>query len=213
MIAVAQLSSVPYLDLTNLAGRFIPSLCFYDARWRMWIEAGDDREFLIETAAVPAEACYFSVAAQSDVDLNLGALNFLAQRGCIASVQRAFAGLIDDLFNLSGSLAKIQLLERSRETIPNGLSRLATTEVEYIVMLCRSIFDLYQEAMSRLWDSVQLFDQQKHRQKLKLSYADMVTFKGASCDAEQIRSVADAVDGKSPWSIYSPRLILPNWFV
>ena len=96
---------------------------------------------------------------------------------------------------------------RSRETIPNGLSRLATTEVEYIVMLCRSIFDLYQEAMSRLWDSVQLFDQQKHRQKLKLSYA------GASCDAEQIRSVADAVDGKSPWSIYSPRLILPNWFV
>jgi hypothetical protein len=52
-IDLSKLSVIPYLDVSNLHGRFISTLMFYDAgAWRMWISAGDQ---LVEIKAWPAE--------------------------------------------------------------------------------------------------------------------------------------------------------------
>jgi hypothetical protein len=186
MVTIAQLGSIPYLDATSLSGRFVPSLCFYDGGWRMWLAAGEQSELLIETKAVPAEACYFAADREAECDLALPFLDFLAQRACFQAFQKAFSGILDDLFNLSGSLAKIALLQQSREAVPHGLSRMVTSEVEYVIFVCRSLFDLLQEVIAKLWDSIALLDQAAHKQKLKTSFADMLTYKGAPASADAI---------------------------
>jgi hypothetical protein len=40
-IDLSKLSAIPYLDLSDVQGRTISSLCFHDGDWKMWINAGD----------------------------------------------------------------------------------------------------------------------------------------------------------------------------
>ena len=186
MTSVAQLSVIPYLDVECLSGRFIATLCFHDGDWRMWIAAGARGEMLIETRAVPAEACYFARVPEAPTDLLFPFLDFLAQRACCSDNGRAFNGVVDDVFNLSGSLAKLAFLARSSKDVGHGLARMATSEVEYIVFVCRSLFDLLQEVLSNVWEQVTLVDPTVRKQKLKDSFADMLVYKGEPSDAAAI---------------------------
>ncbi|KQN93551.1 hypothetical protein ASE95_00960 [Sphingomonas sp. Leaf231] len=186
MVTIAQLAAIPFLDTSALAGRFLPSLAFHDDGWRLWTAAGERGEMLIEIKGVPAEACYFARQAEAAGDLNLPFFDFLAQRANFMALQRAFAGIQDDIFNLSGSLAKLALVEQSRDRVPHGISRMATSEVEYIIMMLRSLLDLFQEVMMKLWDSIELIDGDAAKRKLKPSFADMLTFKGAPSPADEI---------------------------
>lgn len=186
MITIAQLAAIPYVDATALAGRFLPSLAFHDDGWRLWMAAGENGEMLLEMKGVPAEACYFAKQAEAPDDLYLSFFDFLAQRTNYVQLQRAFGGIQDDIFNLSGSLAKLALLEQSHDAVPHGLSRMATGEVEYFIVVLRSLFDLFQEVMMKLWDSAALFDTNVIKHRLKPSFADMLAFKGAPADAATI---------------------------
>ncbi len=186
MVTIAQLATIPYLDATTLAGRFLPTLAFHDHGWRLWLPAGERRELLIETKGVPAEACYFARAPEASSDLHLPFLELLAQRANYSQLQHAFGGIIDDIFNLAGSLAKFALLEQSRDRVPHGLSRMVTSEVEYVLMVVRSLFDLFQEAMMKIWDGVVLFEPRAVKHRLKTSFSDMLSYKGLSSDTEII---------------------------
>ncbi|WP_440983445.1 hypothetical protein [Shinella sumterensis] len=186
MVTISQLAVVPYINTRVLAGRFLPSLAFHDDGWRLWIASGNQRELLIEMKGVPAEACYFARQAEAPGDLRLPFFEFLAQRANYLQLQRAFSGIQDDIFNLSGSLAKLALLEQSHAAVPHGLSRMATSEVEYIIMVLRSLLDLFQEVMVSVWDSVALFDSCIVKRKLKDSFADMLTYKGVPSTAGKI---------------------------
>ncbi|MEF2549592.1 hypothetical protein VQ045_21000 [Aurantimonas sp. E1-2-R+4] len=188
MITIAQLATIPYLDTSALDGRFLATLSFYDNGWRMWLAAGEQREQLIEIKGEPAEACYFAAAPVVISDLYLPFFDFLSQRANYLQIKYAFSGIKDDLFNLSGSLAKLALLDQSHQAVPHGLSRMATSEVEYIVMVMRSLFDLFQEAMVKLWDRVTLLDASVTKCKLKPSFADMLRYKGEPSSAEEIAS-------------------------
>lgn len=186
-LAVERLKVIPYLDHANLSGRFLAAFCFYDRGWRMWLAVGEDGQRLQEVQGIPAEAGYFSAEPVAADDLHLPFLNFLSQQACYLDVLRAFGGILDDIFNLSGSLAKLELLHASRDAVPHGLSRMAAGEVEYIVLVCRSLFDLFQEVMAKLWDRIHLHEP-SHRQKLRLSFREIVTFQGLACDADRIAS-------------------------
>lgn len=188
MVTVAQLAIIPYLNTSELSGRFVPSLTFYDGAWRMWLPAGEQGEQLVEVKAVPAEACFFAKAPVAAGDLYLPFFDFLGQRGNSLRLQYAFRGIQDDIFNLSASLAKLSLLERSHEAVPQGLSRMATSEVEYFFTLMRSMFDLFQEALAKLWELVALRDEGVLKRGLKSSFADMLRYKGEPSSAEQIAS-------------------------
>jgi hypothetical protein len=186
MVTIAQLEGIPYIDAKTLSGRFLPSLAFHDETWRLWIVAGNDGEMLIEVQGFPAEACYFARQPEAPDDLYLPFFNFLAQRANYLEMQRAFHGVQDDIFNLSGSLAKLDLLQQSHDAVPHGLSRMATGEIEYFIVVLRSLFDLYQEALMKLWDNIILVDASITKQKLKKSFADMLTFKDKPADATTI---------------------------
>jgi hypothetical protein len=168
---VTKLAAIPFLNHAELPGRFLCSSLFYDGEWHAWIEAGDQ---MIKVQMWPAETLYFGTQAERKTDLCLRFLNLIAQRlSCYPLGKKLFA-LRVDVCNLAASLAKIQLLHRSRKEIPHGVSRMVATEIEYLHSVCRSIFDLWQEVVATVWDGIKLLDTEAKKRQLKQSYAGML---------------------------------------
>jgi hypothetical protein len=176
-VDLADLSKIPYINVKNLQGRFISTLMFHDAgAWRMWTHAGGE---LVEINAWPAEAFYFSAGPECSHDIYFHFIDFIAQRASYPDIQRPILGLRDDILNLSASVSKIAHLHTARNIIGSGVSRLVVTDVEYIFSVCRSIFDLLQEIICILWNSVQLTDRSVLKKPLKKTFSDTIQFKGA----------------------------------
>jgi hypothetical protein len=175
-IDIRELTAIPYLDVANLNGRTISSLMFHDAgSWRTWIAAGDR---LIEVRAWPAESFYFSKVEANPNDIAFHFLDFMAQHASFPQVTLALSGISDDIFNLSASLAKIEHLHATRDAIGHGCHRMATSEVEYVFLVCRSIFDLLQEIASKLWETITLTDASIEKKPLMKSFNAMTRYKG-----------------------------------
>lgn len=167
------LAEIPYLNHADLAGRFISSLSFYDGgEWQIWLLGGEGSEQkLFRMQGWPAEGCYFARSPVETGDLYLPSFDFVGRIACFAELQKTVSAIQDDLLNLSTSLAKLAHLQSVKDRIPRGLSRMATTEVEYVVLVCRSLFDLFQEILLKLWDRVQLIDPAARKRRLKSSFA------------------------------------------
>ena len=107
-------------------------------------------------------------------------LDFIAQRANISGLKWFIIGIQDDFLNLGASVAKIDFLFSKKDdpTIKFGISRMVSTEVEYIFSLCRSIFDLLAEIISVLWENIKLIDDSIKKKPLKKSFNDMVFFGG-----------------------------------
>ncbi len=167
------LAEIPFLDHVNIADRFLSCLTFYDkGDWHFWMiagESGDQR--LVKMKAWPAESVYFSIAPVVASDLYLSSIDFTGRIACYYELQKAVSGIRDDIFNLATSLAKLDLLQAARALVPQSLSRMASTEVEYVALVCRSLLDLFQEVMANLWNRVQLLDDSVHKKPLKNSFA------------------------------------------
>jgi len=181
-IDILQLGAIPYLDLENLGGRSIASLMFCDeGRWRMWVELegeGPGGARLAEIQAFPAEMFFFARGEAVDDDIVFHFLEFIAQRACFPPVAKPFMGIQDDVFTLSASLAKMEVLHAKRAEVGHGVHRMAASEVELIFTVCRSVFDLLQEIAAKLWDTVKLRDEEIKKRQLRESFNDMLYFKG-----------------------------------
>lgn len=185
-IEFTKLSTIPYLDISNLQGRVISTLAFHDSgNWRMWIPADGQ---LIEVEARPVEAFYFSSEPESPDDLYLHFLDFTAQRASFPSLKKPILGLQDDVFNLSASLAKISHLHASKDLVGPGVSRMVVTEVEYLFSICRSIFDLLQEITCALWSDIQLHDSSVKKKPLKTTFSKMILFANRESTLEELAS-------------------------
>ena len=183
------LAEIPYLDHSVLAGRYLSCLSFYDDGWHLWLLAGEkDDQKLFKMQGWPAEGSYFSREPVDDGDLYLPFLDFAAQVACYTTIQKPIAGIHDDIQNLSASLAKLAHLQTAKEQIPLGLSRMATTEVEYVVLVCRSVFDLLQEVVGKLWERVWLLDQQVKKKPLKPSFARTILSGDSRLSVNEIAS-------------------------
>ncbi|UGA49064.1 hypothetical protein HU230_0043445 (plasmid) [Bradyrhizobium quebecense] len=181
---VVDLSGIPFLSKTDLRGRFIATLTFYDGEWQMWMEIEPAGRF-VKVHAWPAEAFYFAATPENDNDICSEFLNFAAQSANKRSAMRTFAAVQDDIFNLSASLAKLPIVHTSTSN-PNGSARQAATEVEYILFVCRSVFDLLQEIVQNLWEDIHILDPAISKKALKKSFADMTLHADTLRTPEQI---------------------------
>ena len=169
-----RLTEIPFLDHAELGpDRFVPALLFHDGEgWRIWLQI-EEPGYFIETKAWPAECCYFGRSAEQASDIGSAFLTFIGQRANFKEVMKPFAALQDDYFNLSASLKKLELL-RAYHLREHGVSRLVQTEIEYVFVLCRSMFDLLQEIVAKLWDKITLLDGSVRKRQLKESFSNMV---------------------------------------
>lgn len=183
-IDLEKLAKIPYVDVPNIAGRFLSALTFFDAQtWRMWIPVGDD---LMEIKAWPAEAFYYASQPESPTDLSFHFLDFIAQRASFPEAKKAISGLRDDIFNLSASLAKVAHLHKTRESLSKGESRMIATEVEYLFSTCKSMFDLLQELICAIWNTVELLDKSLQKKPLKDTFSKIILFQGRASTAEEL---------------------------
>jgi hypothetical protein len=165
------LKAIPFFDHAELNGRFVCSMLFFDGEWHAWVTAGDQ---IIKMQMWPAETIYFGTRAERATDISLHFLNLIAQRLNHCPVGKQLFALQADICNLAASLAKIELIHRSRKEIPSGVSRMVATDVEYIHSVCRSIFDLWQEVLAGLWEGIlrrKRRDQETAAQEVLCRYA------------------------------------------
>ena len=168
-VKLTELSEIPFLDVGNIQGRLILSLTFYvKGDWSMWIPTDKGIQ---KIKGWPAEAFYFGDTPELGTDIYFHFLDFLTQRASFASIQKPLRGLNDDFFNLSASLAKLDLLYKKRDEVKAGVSRMVSTEIEYIFSVCRSIFDLLQEIIAQLWTTVRLVDEKAKKQFLPETFS------------------------------------------
>jgi hypothetical protein len=179
-------TSIPFVDVANLQGRIVMTSSFYDGQqWRMWTRTNEG--LLIELKVVElADGFYFAKEAQTPNDTHFSFLNFVAQHVSFPEIKFAVSGIMDDISNLTASLSKLKLLHTHRNAIGMGVTRMAATEVEYILFVCRSLFDLLQEIIEKLWQMVKLSDPSVSKKKLKPSFAEMAVFQEAPVAASRL---------------------------
>lgn len=177
---------LPHVDVDNLGDRVLPLHSLYkDGEWHMWIP--DGKEGLYERKAVPFEACYFAKAASSENDVNLFFVEFLHQCASYPETQKLAWAVYSDVQNLAASLAKLELIFSAYMNWP-GANRMAATELEYIFVNSRSLFDLFQEIMVKIWRRIRLVNVSVKKQTLPSSYRRMVMHDEKRMSAEEIVS-------------------------
>jgi hypothetical protein len=185
MTQIANFAAIPFLDHSNLQGRFLCSLFFYNGEWHSWIEAGDR---IVKAQMWPAEAMYFGTSPELQTDIGFHFLDTIAQKLSFLPLSRTLFGIQDDVFNLSASLAKVRLLHEAKKDIKNGISRMVATEVEYMHGVCRSLFDLWQHVLITVWNNIELLDAKTKKKELPNSYRRMLF------EANKLRTVDDLTE-------------------
>jgi hypothetical protein len=182
---IVELSQIPFLDPAELKGdRFVASLTFHDQDWRMWVPTQHNK--FVEIHGWPAEAAYFARAPENPSDFRTRFIDFTAQYASFKDLMKPFLAIQDDIFNLSAALAKLKIVFENKELERAGSHRMAATEIEYILFLCRGLFDFLQEILAKLWTKIELEDKSLRKKQLKKSFADMTLRNNAIRTAEEI---------------------------
>jgi len=145
---------VSYLNVERLAetGRTINLMPLWDGeKWHLWVPNLEGR--LVE-AAVPdtIEGDYLAVAPARDSDFFIPFVHLMWQRASWPEVCPLISAICDDFHNMGTSVAKLKYFFDFRRNLPAGAGgRFARTELEYLIVLARSVFDLLQETISNIW--------------------------------------------------------------
>lgn len=171
-ISRAELAKIPFLDSDNIGGRTLTTLTFFEGgKWHMWLPSPTG---LVPIIGRPVEADYFGRNPENDTDMCFDFLNFMTQRACWADSMRLIDGIRNDIHNLGASLGKLDLFHRSSGGNRSKVTRFASTEVEYLFGVCRSLFDLLQRVIATLWNRIPLVDKSIKKKQLPSSFRDLV---------------------------------------
>lgn len=180
-----RLSDISWFDIKNLAGRTVPILPFYHQKtgWTSFIR--DTRITSPPNSLVRlnpldvVETPYFADSCASDDDGYSCFFDFIYQRAMFQHIHHQISAIFDDLLNLGASVQKIDILFSiwdERKLSPHLIS----SEIEYIYMACRSIFDHLQKVIKELWKTVRLSNPPAGKPcDLKDSFREMLFTKDA----------------------------------
>jgi len=168
-----ELVKLPYLDHSVWDDRLVPILPYLNenGEWEHWWPV---RDGLVNIKGTPIESDYFAKCPERDTDIYFWFVDFITKRAYFPDVVFFIDCIRNDLHNLGASLGKIDLFFRVRKETGSKVRRYVSTETEYIFTVCRSLYDLLQEVISRLWNRVQLLDKNVKKQKLPQSFRKMV---------------------------------------
>lgn len=168
-----ELQKIEYLDITSVDGRFIPSLSYKnnEGKWILWMPVNDKLTMLY---ANPAESEYISQKPDNENDVLLNFYNFFLKHISYPDIYPKIVSIRDDFHNLCTVIAKIDTYHNLKVNKSMRIHRFASTELEYLFIVCRSLFDLLQEIISGVWSKITLFDDQIHKKTLPKSFREMV---------------------------------------
>jgi hypothetical protein len=151
-ISDTELAKIPYLDRAKLGDRVLYLLPFWDGeRWHLWLPQADG-SLLTMHPRDAAQSDYVAEKRASENDLPILFLNFIWQRASLPGVHRLLGAMLDDFHSLATSVAKIDHFFTSYEGLGFGSTLFVATELEYLLIRCRGVFDHLQGTISVLWD-------------------------------------------------------------
>src|SRR5271157_1001988 len=145
-----ELKKVPYLKLDELRGRSVNLMPFWDGdHWHLWVSLP---EGLVEGQVIDTiEGNYVAGSPARPSDLLIPFVELMWQRASWPEVCPLISAISNDFHNMGTSIAELHHFFNSRNAIPTGAPRrFARTELEYLVILARTVFDLLQETISLL---------------------------------------------------------------
>jgi len=98
---------------------------------------------------------YVAKQPARDSDIFIPFVDLMWQRASYPEVCFFISAICDDFHNMGTSIAKLKLFFDSRNSFAPSMmaSNFAATEIEYLIILTRSVFDLLQEIISRIWSN------------------------------------------------------------
>jgi hypothetical protein len=198
-VSLDELRKLKYIAVDTIGDRTVNLMPLWDGeQWHSWFP-GDDRLFKLAMHDVVVGE-YLGKAAATSSDWYVPFLAFAWQRASWPEVFHLWRHLPDDLHHFATCTAKLEHFHEHRAAIGHGVSAFVQTELEYLFVLARSVFDLQQELISRVWSKrVRLLDPvaevRRKGRPLPLSFPKIVLR-----DKQDVRSAEDiaTVFGLSP---------------
>ncbi len=178
--SIESFKAIPYLRVEHLTdGRTVKVMPLWDGNdWHLWINTPEG--FVGAKVVEAVQTGYVGVGAAREPDLYIPFIEQMWQRASWPDVCPLIEAISDDFHNMGTSLAKLRLFFDCRNRLPaRGAASFASTELEYLVILARTVFDSLQEIIRTIWKTVQLNDpvaQERHKAApmLPKSFRDMV---------------------------------------
>jgi hypothetical protein len=147
-----ELKQVPHLNLGDLGDRQINLMPLWDGEtWHSWIPTEDKIVRMPMQGLV--EGNYLAKAVQTESDLFIRFVDLMWQRASWPEIVPLVIAIEDDFCNMGTSITKLKHIFQTQKLLPQGAPRtFAATELEYLIILCRTVFDLLHEMISRIWN-------------------------------------------------------------
>lgn len=174
----------PYFHLRKDAGIVIDlPVCDDAGRFHLWVRNADKWVHFQPSDLV--ESDYFSKAPAREEDVWFNFVNFLMQHCRNVKALRLWSAVRSDVHNLGACFRKLELYHEKRLDPSCDTRRFVITEIEYMIGVCRSLFDLQQYIAKELWTSVELLAKGAYKAELPDSFAKM------SLSGESIRNAQE----------------------
>ena len=185
-----ELAKIPYLDTQAVDQRVLLLMPFWDGGgWHGWFGTADG-DLIAMKPIDTVRANYVAKSAAKDTDLYFPFLDFMWQRANFPETSRMILAISDDFHMLGTSAAKLRHFFETRDQIDKTLlPAFVQTELEYMLTVSRSVFDLLQEAVAGFWNTrVLLLDEaaQKARRPLPPTFSKVVLENNRLRTADQI---------------------------
>ena len=185
-VSIEGLSAITPINVKALSSRVLCTGTFYTSGvWQLWFP--DDGQLIPLEVEFSAEGLYFGDVAAQPYDLHLRALDLIAQHASFEKIRRPFVGICDDIYNLASSMVKVDRVIAHQNVAGGQATRMVITEIDYMAIQCRSVFDSIQKVIRFLWSQVHpAEDESKPRGELPESFGDMVLRKASVRTTEEI---------------------------
>lgn len=149
-LSQTELEKISYLRKDRRPSGPIPLLPYWDgSRWSVWLVQPDGT--LCEMH--PTDAARSDYVARSpalETDLFIPFVDFMWQRVVASEIRGAFDAIRGSFHSLATSVAKIDFVHGVGQTLGLAGADFVATEVDYVLILARRVFDHLHELISRI---------------------------------------------------------------
>lgn len=159
-------------------------------RWNLWTDMPDG-QFMKLAIVETARSNYLATSPANEHDLHIPFVEFMWQQASWPEVSKQILAICDDFHQLATIAAKLDHFFEARQSIGSTLlDSFVKSEIEQLVVVARSIFDLLHEVISHFWnDRVALID--PVMESLRKQNKTPETFRKLVLDGGRPRSAED----------------------
>ncbi|MBW1728499.1 MAG: hypothetical protein JRI96_17205 [Deltaproteobacteria bacterium] len=151
-LPLEEIKKLPYVEVFPRDGRAIFLRSFYDHEnedWILHLEAEPGKLARVAGGETIVGSYFAARPANPEKDLEFPLGTFIAQHLSFPDVASSLEALESDFHNCSAILEKYLLISRRPKEMREGASQLAPAELEYLVIINRSLYDLLQKLSKR----------------------------------------------------------------